>query len=292
MTTSSLLSLRRQWGRLAAVAGIGLLAAAHAGQAAADPRLLIGADNNNPDNPLVQPADPAEAGGRRDQTLRFGDVLRGTKRDDLMIGRLGVDVLFGGRGADVMIGGPEHFFPVSSDRAFGDSGDDVFVWAPGDGSDLFDGGRGVDAVVLGLVGEVQDGVTVFDVEGDQRAGEVFVDPDTGLPQVAVFSSPGFCPVIDASSSVDSAEQLAALELDHLVQFVLRGRRDAFDAGDQDEDNGLRATLHLRDVEFLVCASRAGGIAEVLDLRDSPPTASSLEAVSSDRLRRHLRDMVR
>jgi hypothetical protein len=292
MTTSSLLPLRRRLRSVLAVAGIGMATAAFAGQAAADrPRLAVGADNNNVDNPLLQPDDPAEAGGGRDQTLQFGDVLRGTRRDDLQIGRLGIDVMLGGRGADVMLGGTEHFFPLSGDRAFGDSGDDIFVWAHGDGSDLFDGGRGHDAVVLGLVGELQEGAVAFDVEGDQRAGEVFVDPATGLPQVVVAGSPGFCPVIDESFSADAAEQLAALDIDHLVQFVLRGLRDSFDAGEQDEDNGLRATLHLRDVEFLVCATREGGALEVLDLRSAPPTATAIESLSSSRLRQRLRAMV-
>ena len=112
----------------------------------------IGADNNSIENPLVQPQDPALSGGGRDQTLQFGDVIFGSRRDDLQIGGLGTDILAGGRGDDVIIGGIEHFNPLNRDRAFGGLGNDIFIWKPGDGSDLWNGGPGLDVVVFGLIG--------------------------------------------------------------------------------------------------------------------------------------------
>jgi hypothetical protein len=61
------------------------------------------------------------------------------------VGRLGPDLLVGNDGDDVIVGGLERgsdagAFP-SFDVAVGGQGDDAFVWAPGDGSDAFDGGE-------------------------------------------------------------------------------------------------------------------------------------------------------
>lgn len=230
----------------------------------------IGADNNSINNPFVQPQNPALSGGGIDQTLQFGDVLVGTDDDDLLIGRLGVDVMFGNDGNDVLIGGSEHFNPQNRDRAFGGPGNDIFIWAPGDGSDFFDGGPGEDVLILGLLGEVVNGQLVFRVSNDQQAGTVFVDPATRLPLVDVTNSPGFCRVIDRSGSPDAASQLEALGLEHLVRFFLRGPANAFERGEQNTDNGLRVTMHLRDVEILICTSRNGGAIEAFDLTVSPP----------------------
>lgn len=233
--------------------------------------VFVGADNNSAENPIVQPQDPALAGGGIDQSMQFGDVLSGTRRHDVLIGRLGVDILDGGSGNDVLIGGTEHFNPQNRDRAFGGRGHDVFIWAPGDGSDLFHGDQGDDAVVFGLIGEIDgNGETVFRVSNDRLAGEIDLDPSTWLPSVNVSGSPGFCEVIDRSTSAEAAAALDDLDLDHLVRFTLRGVRDAFEAGQQNTDNGVRVTLHLKDVEVLVCTSRDGGQVELLDLTVSPP----------------------
>ena len=250
----------------------------------------IGLDNNATKNPIVQPQDPALAGGGRDQTMQFGDVLYGSRRADLLIGRLGTDVLLGNNGNDVLLGGTEHFNPANRDRAFGGKGRDVFVWAPGDGSDLFDGGRGEDAVVFGLVGEEENGETVFRVSTDRQAGKVVIDPATRLPLVDVTNSPGFCEVIDRYTSTEAEEALDELDLDHLVRFSIRGVRNAFEAGQQNTDNGLRVTLHLKDVEVLVCTDRFGGAIEILDLTVSPPEPLELDELSRP-LRKRLEAMV-
>jgi len=241
----------------------------HASAGQRNPIIIIGADNNAVDNPLVQPQDPALAGGGRDQSLQFGDILDGSNRNDLIIGRLGVDILLGDDGNDVIVGGTEHFNPQNRDRAFGNRGSDVFLWAPGDGSDFFDGGKGIDAVAFGLIAEEENGDIVFRVSNDQQAGNIVIDHRTGLPVMDVTNSPGFCEIIDDSSSNEAGDQLDALGLDHLVRFSIRGVRNAFEAGEQDADNGVRVTLHLKDVEVLVCASRFGGEIEVYDLTVSP-----------------------
>lgn len=243
------------------------------------PSLLIGADNNSSENTFLQAVDPALTGGGRDQTLKFGDILVGTASEDLLLGRLGVDLLLGGQSADVLVGGTEHFNPENRDRAFGGAGNDAFLWSPGDGSDFFNGGPGLDVVALGLMGEINDaGDLVFQVTTDQQAGDVFINPATGLPQLDVTNSPGFCEVIDDSTSVDSAAELDAIGIDRLVRFFIRGAADSFAAGTQSDDNGLRVTLHLVDVEYLVCASRDGGQIEAFDMTTQPPTQIRLSQV--------------
>ncbi len=252
-------------------------------------RTQIGADNNSIQNPFVQPQDPALSGGGRDQTMQFGDVIFGSKRDDLLIGGLGTDVLIGGRGSDVIIGGVEHFNPSNRDRAFGGRGNDIFIWKPGDGSDLWNGGRGLDVVVFGVIGEVVDGNVEFKVLNDQQAGEIAIDPTTYLPLVDVSNSPGFCDVIDDSSSPEAQAELDALNLDHLVRFSLRKQANEFETEVQNTDNGLRVTLHLKNVEILVCTNRDGGQIEVIDLTSTPPRVIA-NGVSVRELRPYIRNL--
>lgn len=240
----------------------------------------IGADNNFAGNPFVQPTETALSGGGIDQSLAYGDVLFGSSASDLLIGGLGLDVLLGDAGDDVLIGGLEHFNPLKSDRKFGGAGNDILIWGVGDGSDLLDGGPGEDVLILGLVGEADSsGQTLFRVSNDEKAGHVFIDPATQLPAVDVSGAPGFCGVLDASSSADAPGQLQALGLQHLVRFFLREQADSFAAGTQETDNGLRQTMHLRDIEFLICPNRAGNGLEVLDLTVSPPTTTELTSVA-------------
>ncbi|MEZ5401942.1 MAG: hypothetical protein R2729_19875 [Bryobacteraceae bacterium] len=228
-----------------------------------------GNDRNSAANEIVQPQEKALAGNGVDQTMQFGDVLEGTDDDDVLIGRLGVDIMLGGNGNDLLIGGPEHFNPQNRDRAFGGNGDDIFVWSPGDGSDYFDGGRGKDTLVFGLIGQKVGDIPVFAVSTDQQAGEVILDSSTSLPTVDVTRQPGFCTIIDKSAGPETAAELEQLGITHLVRFFVRGPANSFAAGTQDTDNGLRVTLHLKDVEYLVCTSRNGGQIDTFDLTVSP-----------------------
>ncbi|MFK7895722.1 MAG: hypothetical protein AB8G23_07805 [Myxococcota bacterium] len=267
-------------------------------------RLQLGTDLNSANNPLVQPGDcesqrdgsivcqdPAIAGNGRDQSLQFGDILQGGKKDDLQIGLAGSDVLIAGSGNDIMLGGLEHFGPQNRDRAFGGSGSDIFIWKPGDGSDFFQGGKGTDAVIFGVVGEPDGDGAAFGVVTDGQAAIPFISPETGLPEVNVSGSPGFCSVIDDSTSGQSANELDDLEIDHLVRFTIRPLADAFEAGLRDDDNGLRVTLHLDDVEYVVCTAREGGEIEVLDLRYSPARQVSIDDIKSKTLRKRIDAMV-
>lgn len=216
--------------------------------------------------------------GGGDQSLQAGDALLGTDESDLLIGGIGIDVLIGNGDNDVLIGGTEDFNPLNRDRGFGGAGDDVFVWAPGDGNDFFDGGEGADVLMLGLIGELrdsdgsEDGAPFFNVSPPTAAGSqdfdgIFIDPSNGLPIVNVAGGPGFCDVVDGST--DSAEQteLDNLGLDHLVRFTLRGPAAATD----NPDTGLRIAMHIVNTEFLVCGGQTAGELVVLDLTTSPPT---------------------
>ncbi|MEZ5356276.1 MAG: calcium-binding protein [Bryobacteraceae bacterium] len=229
----------------------------------------IGNDLNSAANPVAQPQEKPLAGNGIDQTMQFGDVLEGTDDDDVLIGRLGIDVMFGGNGDDVLIGGPEHFNPQNRDRAFGGNGDDVFIWSPGDGSDFFDGGRGKDVLVFGLIQQKEGDIPVLAVRTDQKAGEVILNANSSLPTVDVTRQPGFCQIIDKSAGAEVAAELEKLGVTHLVRFFVRGPANSFAAGEQDTDNGLRVTLHVKNVEQMVCTSRNGGQIETFDLTVSP-----------------------
>src|SRR6266436_5103957 len=64
--------------------------------------------------------------------------LFGGAGNDTLIGKGGNDLLFGGAGNDTLIGGS------GDDQVFGEAGNDRMIWNPGDGTDLFEGGDGVD----------------------------------------------------------------------------------------------------------------------------------------------------
>jgi len=256
----------------------------------------LGSDLNSKASAILSP----NPGGSPNQSLRAGDVIMGANdRDDILIGGLGVDVLVGYSGDDILIGGTEDFNSSvdgddaksdNRDRAFGHAGDDVFIWAPGDGSDFFDGGEGIDVLVFGKIGEQtdSDGITTvgapfFNVNppsapsGSQDFDGIFLD-ENYQPTVSVSTSPGFCSVVDAT---ENADQLSLLALDQIIRFSLRGKANAFDASEITDDDGLRVAVSTKNVEFLVCTQRNllenGGTdnIQVLDLTTTPPTVAQL-----------------
>ena len=259
--------------------------------------VIQGSDLNNPDNPTVQPQNPALAGNGRDQTQQFGDVLRGTRKDDLIIGGLGSDVMVGNRGNDVMIGGTEDFSPNNRDRAFGGRNNDIFMWAPGDGSDRFEGGPGRDAVMFGLIGEIGDNQNIqftVDLPGTPDTGDfdpIFLNPLTNLPLMNVSGSPGFCEVIDGSNAVNGPSALKDADVDRLVKFFIRAAANSFEDGTQAIDNGLRVTLHLKDVETLVCTNRDGGLIQVYDLTKEPAQLIDVDDIQNKKLRNRIKAII-
>jgi Ca2+-binding RTX toxin-like protein len=80
-------------------------------------------------------------GGTGDDVLTGGsgnDMLFGQEGNDTLLGKGGFDLLFGGDGDDVLTGGD------ADDQVFGESGNDRMIWNPGDDTDLFVGGAGID----------------------------------------------------------------------------------------------------------------------------------------------------
>jgi len=260
--------------------------------------IIEGNDRNTIVSPLLS-LNPGGPGGSPNQSLRAGDVLQGGTTDDVLIGGLGVDVLLGNDGDDIVIGGTEDFNSSvdgdnlqadNRDRAFGGEGDDTFIWAPGDGSDFFDGGPGTDVIIFGILGESSDSngdtadAPFFAVNppgsvGSQDFDGIFLNAGSNTPIVSVSTSPGFCSVIAQDGFND---ELALLNLDKVVRFTLRNVANAFDSGVQSDDDGLRVAVSLKNTEFLVCAKREviadGGIdnIEVVDLRGNVPVPVTLD----------------
>src|SRR5690242_14387712 len=82
-------------------------------------------------------------GGAGNDTLTGGsgaDLLFGQDGNDTLLGKGGNDLLFGGDGNDVLTGG------TGNDQVFGQDGNDRMIWNPGEGTDLNEGGAGIDTV--------------------------------------------------------------------------------------------------------------------------------------------------
>jgi Ca2+-binding RTX toxin-like protein len=73
-------------------------------------------------------------------TVQF--TADGGAGDDRIFGGLGNDILFGGIGNDFIDGNG------GDDRAFLGEGNDLFQWDPGDGSDVVEGGTGLDRMLF------------------------------------------------------------------------------------------------------------------------------------------------
>ncbi|MDP7020419.1 MAG: hypothetical protein QGG36_31765, partial [Pirellulaceae bacterium] len=85
-------------------------------------------------------------GGGGDDTLTGSsgaDFIDAGDGDDSAFGLAGVDAIYGRAGTDVITGG------VGNDALFGGDDSDAFIWNPGDGSDLVEGGNvGSDVLVV------------------------------------------------------------------------------------------------------------------------------------------------
>lgn len=199
--------------------------------------LLFGADDDDPQNPLVQPA------GAPNQSLNDTDVMDGREGDDVMIALLGADVMHGGAGQDVLIGGTEQGTLPNSDIIFGDDGRDVSIWRGGDGSDVFIGGRGTDALVMGAIDRDANNVPIISpAEGRYE--------ETGLPTADVTGQNGFCTLEDIRDE--------ELGYDFLVRFFLKST------------GALAVTMRVSGVEQVFCTSETAAAITFADLRDENP----------------------
>ena len=203
--------------------------------------ILIGRDDDNQNDPEIQPA-----GVTANQSLNNADTLIGGRGDDLLIGMLGSDVLLGGPGSDIMVGGIERGSQPNSDIQIGDAGDDIALWQGGDGSDLFDGGPGSrDALVFGTID--RDPTTnvpiITPVEGRHR--------ETGVPTANVTGQGGFC-------TLEAVEDPTARGFQFLVRFFSKA------------NGNLLVTVRTRDVEQVFCTAENAAAITFADLTKPNP----------------------
>ena len=195
----------------------------------------IGLDNDNATNPFIQPP-----GVTAKQHMDNTDVLFGRDNDDLLIGNLGGDTLLAGADDDILIGGPEKGQAPNSDVLVGDTGKDINIWAPGDGSDAFVGNEGKDTMIFAPFVENPDGSLLLTSEYGRK-----------IPHVKIDAQPAFsCTVVP----VPASENLGA-------QFLVR-----FNVG----PNPV-VTVRQKDVEKVYCPSPEAGKATFARLTGSDPT---------------------
>lgn len=210
--------------------------------------VTVGADNDNARNTFIQPP-----GVRAKQHMEDTDVLFGRGGPDLLIGRAGSDTLLAGAGDDILVGGPEQGRAPNSDVLLGEEGDDVNVWAPGDGSDAFLGDQGYDTMIFAPLRLDASGSPAL-----RRYGGRLV------PQVTTGGLPRFgCTIVAVSPG-------RRLGFDHLVRFTV--------------DGAPVVTVRQRGVERVICPSPHADRARVADLRQAHPrftevTTRSITAVA-------------
>jgi Ca2+-binding RTX toxin-like protein len=132
-----------------------------------DGNILIngGAVSINGSQPTVlNTTEIVEFGGNGNDTISLGngalppaqlfggngnDVLTGGASADQLFGGIGNDTLNGGDGDDILFGGAGDDRVVGgkgTDTAFLGAGNDTFIWKPGDGNDVVQGGVGFDTL--------------------------------------------------------------------------------------------------------------------------------------------------
>ena len=198
----------------------------------------IGTDNDNADNPFIQPPGVAAK-----QHMDNTDVLIGRGNDDLLIGNLGSDTLLGNSGDDILVGGPEAFQAPNSDVMLGERGDDINIWAPGDGSDAFVGAGGHDTMIFAPLETKADGSPKLVRKQHRKIPRVKID---GLPQ---FS----CTIVKVPASQH-------LGFDFLIRFNV--------------NDAPAVTVRQEAVERVFCPSPHAGHVLVADLAKANPTFKS------------------
>jgi hypothetical protein len=204
--------------------------------------VLIGRDDDNVNNLLIQPP-----GTAANQSLNNTDIQVGGRGHDILIGLQGSDVQLGDDGDDILIGGPEGgTAPPNSDVQFGGRGNDISIWAPGDGSDTFIGGEGLDVQIVGLIDRVAQGSLI----------PLLSNPTNKYP----FGRPS----VDVSGLNASCtlERVAETDPDLGVEFLLRFRNAA---------GNIVVTMRLTEVEQVICPN-LGQVGTILfaDLTDRDP----------------------
>ena len=195
--------------------------------------VTVGLDNDNANNPFIQPP-----GVVARQDMENTDVLFGRDNDDLLIGNLGDDTLLGGDDDDIMVGGPDRGTQPSSDVLVGDEGDDIDIWAPGDGNDAFSGNDGKDTMIFAPFVTDASGSLLLTREHGRKIPHVDIDGQTAT-----------CTVVPVPDSANLGSQ-------YLVRFNV--------------NNVPVATVRQKDVEKVYCPSPTPGTALLARLDSNNP----------------------
>jgi RTX calcium-binding nonapeptide repeat (4 copies) len=213
------------------------------GTAAKD--VTFGSDNDNAANAFIQPP-----GVKAPQHMDDTDVLFGRDNDDLLVGNAGADTLLAGADDDILVGGPDKNHSPSSDVLVGETGDDIAIWAPGDGSDAFVGNEDKDTMIFAPFVEKPGGSLLITTSYGRK-----------IPHVTIDAQPGYtCTVVPVPESEDLGAQF-------LVRFNVNGTPVA--------------TVRQKDVEKVYCPSPDAGYALVARLTGPDPTTFrtvSLDAI--------------
>jgi hypothetical protein len=130
---------------------------------------------------------------------------------------------------------------------FGGPGNDVALWAPGDGSEVFIGGPGLDAIIFGSTDR-----------------EAVADPATGvrLPTL-LFGAAGF-PQGIATADVSGLGNFCTVEASASpgYQFLVRFRSAA--------TGNIVVSVRVTDVEQVFCTSQSGASIAFADLTVPSP----------------------
>jgi hypothetical protein len=223
----------------AAILGSVLLGSAAASTALVAPGtsakdVSVGGDNDNAANPFIQPP-----GVTAKQHMDNTDLLFGRANSDLLIGKLGGDTLLGGSGHDILIGGPEGGQAPNSDVLVGERGNDINIWAPGDGSDAFAGNEGYDTMVFAPFVKKPNGSLLLTWDHGRKIPHVDIDDQDA------FS----CTIVP----VPRAQNLG---FQFLVRFNVNG--------------SPVVTVRQKDVERVYCPSPTPGKAFVASLTSRHP----------------------
>lgn len=131
------------------------------------------------------------------------DQLFGQAGNDTLLGKGGADFLFGGAGNDTLTGG------TGDDQDFGQAGNDRMIWNPGDGSDLNEGGAGIDTVENNG-GNVSEVYTIVANGTRVRLDRVSPGPfflDIGTTENLVLNANGGDDTVTASNGLATLIQL-------------------------------------------------------------------------------------
>jgi hypothetical protein len=238
-------------------------------------------------------------GGHGDDTIRIDQVngafttteptvIAGGRGDDTLVGGSGAEVFLGGRGDDVVDGNG------GRDTAFLGNGDDVFIWDPGDASDVVEGESGSDSMVFNGAGG--DEVMAADADGGRvrftrNLGGIVMDLD-GVEMIDVRALGGVdtVSVNDVRGTalervdVDLAAALAGSVGDGTADGVTVVATDGDDSitaaadGAAVEVSGLTAEVRITNADpgsDVLTIDKVGGVDEVT----IDPAAAALIIVS-------------